>query len=99
MFTKWFHTEGIGVESRRKPSLTSLSAVRKPMLKGPPVTGVCSFCEEEVTGHPVMAGRSDLILTGGSAGDPLRAHYIARNHASSEKDSARTISNLEVAAD
>jgi hypothetical protein len=49
------------------------------MLKGLPVTGVCSFCEQEVTGHPVMAGRSDLILTGGSAGDPLRAHYLARN--------------------
>ncbi len=68
------------------------------MLKGPPVTGVCSFCEQEVTGHPVMAGRSDLILTGGSAGDPLRAHYLARNQ-TGERDSARTMSNLEVAAD
>jgi hypothetical protein len=56
------------------------------MLKGPPVTGVCSFCEQEVTGHPVMAGRRDLILTGGGA-EPLRAHYLARNRASS---SART---------
>lgn len=58
------------------------------MLKGPPVTGVCSFCEQEVTGHPVMAGRRDLILTGGGAGEPLRAHYLARNP-SSKKDSAR----------
>lgn len=70
------------------------------MLKGPSVTGVCAFCEQEVTGHPVMAGRSDLILTGGNAGDPLRAHYLARNtKAPGEMDSSVTVVKVAVAAD
>ena len=70
------------------------------MLKGPkPVTGVCSFCEQEVTGQPIMAGRSDLVLTGGgSAGDPVRAHYLARNHVPSERESLPTVIN-DLAAD
>lgn len=71
------------------------------MLKGPPpVTGVCSFCEQEVTGHPVMPGRSDLVLTGGAAGEPLRAHYLARNaQALGEKAAVGDRDKLAHAAD